>query len=81
MTSIQESDVNDYVNFGDIARRQLDQQCQYISRYVDGVIEGWPNLGTGLRFKGRPDAYYSLQIHKDDVAEFVRRVKEHRNKV
>ena len=69
----------DYVKFGDIvAHGHLDGQTQYISRYIDGKIDGWPNLGEGLRFKGDPGNYHDVTIHKDDVDEFVRRVREHR---
>ncbi len=67
-----------FVNFGDIARARLRQQCQYASRYVDGKIQGYPNLGEGLRFRGTPADYHSLEIHQDDVEEFVRRVEQHR---
>ena len=67
----------DYVCFGDVARGQLDQQCQYASRYVDGRYD-YPNLGVGLRFIGDACDYHSLQIHKDDVEEFVHRVKEYK---
>ena len=70
-----------YVNFGDVSRKQLGIQCQYGSRYVDGVLDGWKNLGEGLRFKGKPDMYHSLRIHKNDVEEFVRRYNEHRKEI
>lgn len=70
-----------FVNFGDVvARGRLRQQCQYASRYVDGKIEGYPNLGNGLRFKGDSGNYHSLRIHGDDVDEFVRRVEEYRSR-
>ncbi len=69
-----------FVNFGDVvARRRLCKQCQYASRYVDGRIEGYPNLGRGLRFQGSVDNYHTLKIHKDDVDEFVRRIREYRH--
>jgi len=71
-------DDKDFVNFGDVvARGKFGMQCQYVSRYVDGVIPGWANLGKGLRFQGSAANYHSLKIHKDDVEEFVRRVKKH----
>ncbi len=41
-------------------------------------IPGYPNLGEGLRFDGHAYDYHSLAIHKDDVEEFVRRVKEYK---
>lgn len=71
-------DTGEFVKFGEIARGRLGQQCQYASRYVDGKIEGYPNLGEGLRFKGDPGDYHSLEIHREDVEEFVRRVEEYR---
>jgi len=76
---------NDYVSFGDIARIRLGQQCQYASRYIDGEIEGYPNLGEGLRFTGfdhlgRINNYHAMEIHKDDVEEFVRRHTEYVNR-
>jgi len=64
----------DYVLFGDVARKQLGMQAQYASRYVDGRF-GCANLGKDLRFLGDVDDYHSLQIHKDDVSEFVKRFK------
>jgi len=69
-----------FVPFGDVARQQIGMQCQYASGYILG--EGrCPNLGDGLRFKNWPNTsgdYHSIEIHQDDVEEFVRRVKEHR---
>lgn len=66
-----------YVNFGDISRDRLEIQCQYGSRYVDGVIPGYPNLGKRLRFEGDCNNYHSLKIHIDDVEEFVKRYFEY----
>lgn len=79
---------NEWVSFGDVARRQCGEQAQYCSRYIDGR-HGSPHLGAGLRFRALyPDAdgtrtvdpldYHCIEIHRDDVAEFVRRVTEHR---
>jgi len=65
----------DFVPFGNVARRQIGEQAQYASRYVKGT-HGYPNLGAGLRFLHGQD-YHDLQIHKDDVEEFVHRVLEH----
>lgn len=75
-----------YSPFGDFCRSRLGQQCQYGSRYIDGRLEGYPNLGKDLRFnngKGfngetRPlDAtdYHAVRIHRDDMDEFERRYK------
>jgi len=74
---IKEEEAREYINFGDVARGKLGLQCQYASRYVHGLLEDWPNLGKGLRFKGDAiNNYHSLLIHKDDVDEFVKRVQE-----
>lgn len=73
-------DENGYVHFGDIALDLLRQQSQYASRYVDGKIEGYPNLGNDLRFQGSSSDYHELKIHKDDIEEFIRRVREYREK-
>jgi hypothetical protein len=67
-----------FVNFGVVALDILHQQSQYASRYVDGAIPGYPNLGEGLRFDGYAYDYHSLAIHKDDVGEFARRVNEYK---
>lgn len=69
---------DEFVSFGDVARGQLDQQCQYASRWVGGR-HGWPDLSAGLRFDGDPVDYHSLRIHRDDVAEFVARARAAQN--
>lgn len=69
-----------YAMFGDVARKQIGQQSQYASRYIDGTLEGYPALGEGLRFKGDPKSYHSVRIHRDDIPEFVRRYREHTGK-
>jgi len=69
--------LSEYVDFGDISRGRLGLQCQYSSRYITGNIEGYPNLGEGLRFIGNDRNYHSYKIHKDDVEEFVRRHKKY----
>jgi hypothetical protein len=68
---------NEYLNFGDLCRSRLGMQCQYGSRYVDGAIPGWPNLGEGIRFKGNTNMYHSLRIHRDDVDEFFGRIEKY----
>lgn len=68
---------DEYVDFGDVSRGRLGLQCQYGSRYINGDIEGWPNLSKGLRFKGNDHNYHSFKIHRDDVEEFVRRHTEY----
>lgn len=79
---------SDFVNFGDMARQRLEMQCQYACRYTGAVkgdgtidpdywkgIDGSPCLGEGLRFRGSTKDYHFMEIHKDDVEEFVRRVR------
>ena len=73
-----EIDANGFVRFGEVAIGELKQQSQYASRYVNGEIEGYPNLGEGLRFEGDPSDYHSLRIHQDDIEEFVRRVNDYK---
>ncbi len=65
--------MSDYVDFGDVARDKIGEQCQYVAHYVDGR-HGKPNLGAGLRIVGDPADYHGLKIHADDVDEFVNRV-------
>lgn len=78
-----------YSGFGDFARERLRQQCQYASRYIDGAIPGYPNLGEGLRFNNGRDYngsvkplkasdYHAVRIHRDDMEEFERRYKAYR---
>jgi hypothetical protein len=69
---------NEYVSFGDVARAQLGEQCQYASRYIQGK-HGSPTLGTGLRFQNlNTGSYHDILIHRDDVAEFVQRYQQER---
>lgn len=81
---MNETNKSDYVNFGDLVRKRLHRQCQYVSRYVGGLCD-YPDLGEGLRFmeRGKPvtysDDYHSLEIHKDDAEEFIKRVKDYLN--
>jgi len=73
----------EYVSFGDVARKYLSSQCQYACRYTgidvtgngvhNHVWDDYPDLGQGLRFQGNTNNYHSLMIHKNDVAEFVKR--------
>jgi hypothetical protein len=79
-----------FSSFGDFCRTRLRQQCQYGSRYIDGRLEGYPNLGEGLRFNnGRGYSgqirdldtgdYHSIRIHRDDMDEFERRYKAYQD--
>ena len=73
-----ESEDEDFVNFGDEWSKRVGSPTQYGERYILGEIEGWPNLGKGLKFKGDPvNGYYSVKIHKDDIEEFFRRYNQY----
>lgn len=65
----------EYVNFGDLARKTLNMQCQYASRYLTGV-GGFPNLSDGIRWRAldRGD-YHTYEIHVEDVVTFVSRIR------
>ena len=74
--------MSDYINFGDVARKRLGEQCQYASRYVQGKLKYYPNVGKGLRFKNLDSGnYHEIEIHKDDIEEFVRRYKKNSEKM
>lgn len=73
----------EWLRFGDVCRKRCGEQAQYGSRYIDGRL-GYPNLGEGLRFRaeyGGPldtSDYHFIEIHKDDVEEFVARFKAYK---
>lgn len=74
-----EMDESGYVSFGDVARENLGMQCQYASRYITGFPDH-PDLGKGLRFLNLDmDNYHAIRIHRDDVPEIVRRIRDYRN--
>ena len=68
----------DYVDFGDVARGQCHQQCQYAARNLAGE-HGSLDLGSDLRWAGNTADYHGLLIHKDDAVTFVARYKEFRS--
>ncbi len=72
-----EPDAEGYVNIR-VASRKIGMQNQYASYFLDGM-GGRPNFGKGLRWKEpKFGSYHEIRIHKDDVEEFVRRVKEYK---
>lgn len=74
---------NDFIDFGDVARRGTGMQCQYASRYIRGrERDGTPALGEGLRFQ-RLDTgcYHDIQIHHEDAEEFVRRLNQYKRDI
>ncbi|MBI2589221.1 hypothetical protein HYW35_03430 [Candidatus Saccharibacteria bacterium] len=62
-----------FVGIDGIATVLMDQQSQYAIRYLDGAIEGYPNLGRDIEFYGDFRNYDSFGIHPKDVSTFVRR--------
>lgn len=73
-----EQDENGMVKIGDVTHGMLNQQSQYITRYMDGSPKA-PSLVDGLRVDVSSDSHHEYTIHHDDVLEFVARVKAHRS--
>jgi len=67
-----------FVMFGDVARNLLNQQSQYASRYADDLDKDYPNLGKNLRIQGDCGYYHGMKIYKDDIEEFVNRVRKYK---
>lgn len=75
-----ECDLDGFVNFGDISREFLKLQAQYGSSYVRGISDT-PNLGIDLRFKNlNTSSYHDIMIHKDDIAVFVDRYWQYKER-
>lgn len=62
------------VRFGDLALRHLGGQSQYESRYVDGILPGYPALGVDLSIEGGSDDYHGLGIQPEDAPELIARI-------
>jgi hypothetical protein len=71
-----------YVNLGSVIRKCSGMQCQYGSRYF---CKNWSDeykyLGEGLRIIGTSVLYHSMEIHKDDVEEATKRLKNQLNMI
>jgi hypothetical protein len=61
----------EYVLFGDVARKILSEQCQYAVRYLDNQ-----ELAAGVHWVGDLADFHSVKIHRSDVAVFVMRVQD-----
>lgn len=70
------ADSEGFTSLGEVARVRLGEQCQYVARYVAGT-DRVPALGEGLRITGTVADYHGMRIHRDDVDEFVARVRAH----
>jgi hypothetical protein len=56
----------------------LHQQAQYASRYIDGEIEGYPNLGQGLDIDDDPNNYHAIAVAPEHAQELVDRIIAYR---
>lgn len=76
-----EADPAQYLELGEVAHAEpLCMQSQYAARYLDGRIQGYPNLGDvepPIRWAGDTANYHDILIHKDDAEAFRRRVVAH----
>lgn len=73
------ADEDGYVKLGPVASHEFGMQTQYASYYLYEGMRGYPYLGEGLRLRGLDGiSYHDIEIHIDDIPEFVRRMKEHR---
>ena len=73
-------DGDGFVAIGDVTHGLLHQQPQYITSYMDGRKESNPVLVDGLRVDIESVSYHEYRIHRDDVVEFVARVRAWRNR-
>jgi hypothetical protein len=72
---------NDYINFGDFVRKEIGIQCQYASHYLCGDVDGYPNLGHGLRYTGKEGDYHSIMIDKQDAQVFEERYNAYKKEM
>ncbi|MBP6854943.1 MAG: hypothetical protein KBD26_01780 [Candidatus Pacebacteria bacterium] len=82
-------DEEGFVKLADIAYRLLGgRDTEYISRLVDKLDSEYEFLGEDLNFKNVFDkngtgtgSYHDYMLHKDDIEEFVKRVKDYYGEV
>jgi len=72
-----EVDADGFVRIGEISNGWLGEQSQYVGRYFTGTIDGYPKLVEGLTYTGNPNNYHSWKLRKEDVQEFIVRVRTH----
>lgn len=83
LPEIPEPEAAEWVLLGDVDQEGLNMQSQYLSRYLTNeAIGNAPFLAEGLRvdLSGYRNGgnYHAIRIHRDDAAEFIRRVKAQR---
>ncbi len=73
------ADSEGYIYTSDFAVPELRRQNKNIASLLDGEGGLSPeyNLGEGLRYKGNSGNYSEMQIHIDDLEEFINRVKKY----
>jgi hypothetical protein len=73
------ADADGFVRIGDVTHGLLNQQSQYITRYMDGSNPSVPVLVDGLRVNVDSSSHHEYTIHRNDALEFIARVKAHRS--
>lgn len=73
-------DADGYAKIGDVTHSLLNQQSQYITRYMDGSNPSVPTLVDGLRVDVSSITHHEYRIHLDDAQEFIARVRAHRGR-
>jgi hypothetical protein len=73
-----EADTNGMVRLGDLTRRVLGEQVQYISYHFTGTA-GRKVLTEGLRVDASSFSYHEYRIHIEDCHEFIARLRTHRH--
>ena len=71
-------DGENLVSIGEISNLWLGEQTQFVSRYFHGKMEEYPLMVEGLRFSGDLRNHHSWKLHKEDVQEFIIRVRRYR---
>lgn len=74
------ADAEGFVSLGDIANWWLGEQSQYVARHLYQNAKSYdiPYLGENINFTGRDGDYHSFRIQKQDVVEFIVRLRNAR---
>jgi hypothetical protein len=65
---------DDYIDFGDFARKELGMQCQYATYFIHGLA-GYPQLCGDIRmYNPLQGTYHMIKIHRDDTYKLKKRV-------
>ena len=73
-----EADANGMARLGDLTRRVLGEQVQYISYHFTGTA-GRKVLTEGLRVDATGVSYHEYRIHSEDTREFIARLRTYRH--